>query len=430
MGKDVAEGNNRADRLIESRAAAAAAAGVFRLPPRDRLKIAAEAQPDVRETNDARKWRGRCPVCKRRNSFVVRLDDADDIQRKCFARCSMADIQDAAPLTVAILKAHPLPVGWIDDGSELAEGLRRWLYKHGDADDAPPARRARVQRGLIAHGAASSRAGSPEYDAAARTLALDAGRDPSAFRGRKSITADILALPSKPIERLRLGRPVRKAGRWVLESSRFRLNIPPADDAARTAEPPHVMPGGNMARGAGGETWRTLDNWPDYGRASMPTAGLSLFSGLAEVTSKRHVRLFVDLGLAHEVDAPPTWPRGKGRPPKFYVLTAAASAAIEDADDAALAALARLAPARQNLRGKAAQRISRDAARFAADILEPFWPRRRAAATADALALGRLAQQSRSSAAALAAVAAAKDAATPDVDDAAAAQPAAASGAA
>lgn len=397
MGNDRAEQLNRADKLQDSRAALGRASGAHYLPPRLRLEHAARLHPGLQQRPDADVYRGPCPVCRRAKVFVLRLDENGDIQRKCHRQpsetdprpaCTTADIQNAAPVALDILKAHPLPAEWPDDdGSEHAAAMLLWWQFHGDADDAPPRRRASVKRGLYAHGAAARRAGSAEYNAAASSLALDAGRDPRRFRGRDSITAWILALPSRPIERLSAGRVTRRAGRLVQETSRYRINFVPADARpGSTSAPPNVAPGGNLARGAGGERWRTLDAWPDFGRAAMTHAGLVDASGLSLVTVKRHVRALLDLGLAVEVDAPPTEAGRTGRPRKWYALTAEAAAAIELRDDAALCALARLAPERQHLRGKAARKISRAAETFARAIQAPGWGMRdrAAAAAADA----------------------------------------------
>ncbi|MBK6769838.1 MAG: hypothetical protein IPG72_12650 [Ardenticatenales bacterium] len=67
-------------------------------------------------------------------------------------------------------------------------------------------------------------------------------------------------------------------------------------------------------------------------------------------------------------------------------MTAEAAAAIERGDDFALAALARLAPERQNLRGKAARKIGQQAQAFARAILSPAWGWRNRAAAATGVA--------------------------------------------
>ena len=393
MGKDHVEASLRRDRLQETERAFALSVGAPVLAAPQRLREAAAAH-DVKETPNPNTYRGRCPVCGDKRSLVVRLDANGDVQRKCFKGCALEDIQQAAPVPLSILKACPLPSGWVDDGSEHTAGLWRFWRKHGDASDAPPRRRASAIRGLFAHGAASSRAGSAEYTAAASTLALDAGRDPRWFRGRKGINALLLSLPSRPLTLLSRGGVVRQAGRRVQKPSLWRLNIPPALEGVGTP-PPNVAPGGNTARGIAGERWRTLDAWPMFGRAAMTHKELATLARLSIVTIKRHVRLFVDIGLAVEVDAPPTEAGGiapRGRPEKWYTLTAEAAAAIERNDDFALAALARLAPERQNLRGKAARKIGQQSQAFARAILSPAWGwRNRAAAAAAAATAGDVA---------------------------------------
>ena len=395
MGKDHVEDSLRRDRLQDTQRAFAQSVGAGVLSRAERLRQAAAAH-DVKETTNPNTYRGRCPCCKRPRVFVVRLDANGDVQRKCFKGCSTAEIQQAAPVQLSILKACPLPGGWNDDGSEHAAGLWRWWLKHGDADDAQPRRRDSVRRVLYAIGAASSRAGSPEIEPAVSSLALDAGRDPRRLRGRGGIIAWVLALRSQPVTRLRTGGVERRAGRRVLRKGAYRVNIPPAGENVGPSSLPNVAPGGNTARGIGGETWRTLDAWPMFGRAATTHKELATLARLSHVTAKRHVRLFLDLGLAVEVDGPPSEAGGRaqrGRPAKWYTLTAEAAAAIERGDDFALAALARLAPERQNLRGKAARKIGQQAQAFARAILSPTWGwRNRAAAAAAAATAGDVAE--------------------------------------
>ncbi|MBK6769839.1 MAG: hypothetical protein IPG72_12655 [Ardenticatenales bacterium] len=91
------------------------------------------------------------------------------------------------------------------------------------------------------------------------------------------------------------------------------MNLPPAGENVGPSSLPNVAPGSNAARGIGGETWRTLDAWPMFGRAATTHKELATLARLSHVTAKRHVRLFVDIGLAVEVDAPPTEAGGRAQ---------------------------------------------------------------------------------------------------------------------
>lgn len=386
MPRDPHETRERAGRLPDGRPAAFAAWEVDwlkagRLPPGERLRGVAAASPNVRERRPG-EYRGPCPACGADGAYTVRLDPNGDVQRHCFKGCTRAAIQEAAPASYELLFAAPLPAGWTDDGGEHGAFLRQWMADHRDApNDAAPARRSGVRVGLYAFGASSSRAGAAEFDAACSSLAQDAGRDPSRLYGRRGIIADILDLPSRPVSRLRAGGPVKRAGRWVAEPSRWRLNL--AKHAAGTApanpaaELPHVAPGGDFARGTRGDLWWTLDTWPHYGAEPLTVAASADASGLSRSAVRKHFARLLLLGMAVEVqpdaDATETT-RRRGRPPRTLVLLPAVSAAIADCDGEELARLARLAPSRRNLRERAAHKIARASMEFAAELAAPGWP--------------------------------------------------------
>jgi hypothetical protein len=345
------------------------------------MRIAAAASPGVRERRPG-EYRGPCPACGAKDAYTIRLDSNGDVQRHCFKGCTRAAIQDAAPVSYNVLFAAPLPSAWTDDGGEHAAFLRQWAAGHRDApNDAAPARRAGVRVGLYAFAVGSSRAGAAEFDAACSSLALEAGRHPSRLYGRRGIIADILALPSRPVSRLRAGGPVQRAGRWVARPSRWRLNLAePAAGPGRaeaSAELPHVPPGGDFARGTRGDLWWTLDTWPYYGAEPLTVAASADASGLARSTVRKHFARLLLLGMAVEVrpdaDAPDI-ERRRGRPARVLVLLPAVSAAIAECNGDELARLARLAPARRNLRERAAHKIARAAMDFAAELAAPGWP--------------------------------------------------------
>lgn len=376
MGNDRIEQNERQrarlERLTGRDAEIARLYATPNLPPAARLKLAADASPGMIEGPPGI-FRGPCPFCGSKRCYTVRLDAAGDVQRNCFRGCSRDDLQAVAPLPPAVLFAVVMPPGWRDDGSEHAADLRRWWARPdvaADVLDLAPAKRSRAARGLYAFGAGSSRAGAAEFDASAATLGLDAGRTTRRMVGAAGIIAEVLRLPSRPVERVRKGGPVRRAGRFVVESSRYRLNIPPA--AALEADagpPPAIGPGSNLARGARGELHRTLSAWPEHGRAASHPADLAARAvpPLSPAAARAHVKRLCALGLACAAPRPPTTGR-RGQPPKLYMLTAPAAAMLEAGDLDGLARLSMLPPERHNLRGRASADAARKSEAFAARV--------------------------------------------------------------
>jgi len=408
--------------LCGADAAIARAYGSSRRPVAERLAAAAAAMPGLIERRP-RYWRGPCPACEAGDpsgrALVMSADAAGTIQRHCHRHCTLAEVQAAAPLLPDVVYAYPMPPGWRDVVSEHGARLRLWWHHAAAAADAlPPRARGRVLRGLYAFGAVASRAGAAEFSASAATLGRDAGRAPRRMRGEDGIVAAVLRLPGSRVARVAAGGAVWTGDHWGKVSGRYRLTLPPLEAAADAAAgPPAVPPGGNFARGARGEVWRTLAAWyAAADRAPVTLADVAAAAGAASSRSVRaHVLRLVALGLALEV-APEATGR-RGRPACRYMLTADAVATIAAGDDVGLARLAAIAPDRQNLRG-AAERAARAAAARSDERLAKWRPPASAVAAARTAADAAPLEAPAADAAALAAADAADAAALEGAGDA------------